>query len=797
MDSRTPIDLTLLRSQFILPEDVTLLPVSSLDADVRSKIEAFDDDIALTRRRVRVPSKVIDADLSRLLVEFRTPSSISDGIARFCKGDAAEAEAVLEQSLPHFIDLIRQSILVTEDDYRREVDTRELAVGDRVDDFEVLGLVQWFADSAVYQVRDDTGRFGALKIAAPNADASLVRRIDNERRTLSTLPATVTPALFGSGEHDGRPWLIVDWIAGTLISACAAEIRERRDGASLQHLAVKVVEAFMQLHSVGIGHGDVHPQNVLVTSTGNVVLIDLGLAQHFESDEAFERGGVAFYADPEFARSMLEQRSPPRLSARSEQFSVAALVYEVIAGRPWNEFELEHEALYSAIVSAMPLPLTLVSDDWPAGDRVLRRALSPQSADRFGSLSEFAETLAAAPLPAPRVPIGDRKHWNRDSLTEFVDGTIQTWLDNPELTFSSLKQGPRCSLNGGAAGIAYALYRLACIRGDAEMLAKSERWIACAFRHRQDPWAYCNEAHQAEFAIVGAGSVHHGPAGISLVQALIALSTGDITRAELAVRDFLLAATRSSDPRDATLGRLSGVLGACELLACHFGHVDTEGELALWIHTQLDELWQEIDDLPELSRCQVWPNLGFAHGWTGLLYTTARVQQLTQRPRPDAFARRLQEMLECLRPIRRGVGIPWRGEDGQESMPMVGWCNGSAGLVPFFALMHELEPTQHWARYVENLAWHVWETPMGPVDLCCGAAGGVFALLQCHQLTGDAAWLQRAKQLACRAIERAPNQIDEDHPTHSLYKGILGLALAVEAVGDPEQAGAPMMGLAI
>ena len=125
---------------------------------------------------------------------------------------------------------------------------------------------------------------------------------------------------------------------------------------------------------------------------------------------------------------------------------------------------------------------------------------------------------------------------------------------------------------------------------------------------------------------------------------------------------------------------------------------------------------------------------------------------------------------------------------------MGGWCNGAAGMVHLATLAYRLTGDSALLEMGESAAWQAWEGGEGPVDLCCGFAGRAYALLEQHRSTGDPAWLGRARRLAERAIEVAPQLRSADHPRHSLYKGELGLALLIVDLERPDLATMPLFG---
>ena len=89
---------------------------------------------------------------------------------------------------------------------------------------------------------------------------------------------------------------------------------------------------------------------------------------------------------------------------------------------------------------------------------------------------------------------------------------------------------PLCSVNTGAAGVAYALYRIASVQEDSSLMALAELWIDRAARHAGRDECFYNELLDLSPATVGRVSLFHTAAGVSCVEALIATGLADSER---------------------------------------------------------------------------------------------------------------------------------------------------------------------------------------------------------------------------------------------------------------------------
>ncbi len=135
-----------------------------------------------------------------------------------------------------------------------------------------------------------------------------------------------------------------------------------------------------------------------------------------------------------------------------------------------------------------------------------------------------------------------------------ADVLARVALDGP-IFVNGLPKPPIASINMGAAGIAYVLYRIACTRSDAALLALADVWAARAACSVGDDAGFYNPEVELRPETVGRISPYHTPTGIFVTQALIAQARGDRMAQEVAVHRFIAAADQSCDGLDVTLGK--------------------------------------------------------------------------------------------------------------------------------------------------------------------------------------------------------------------------------------------------
>jgi serine/threonine protein kinase len=268
--------------------------------------------------------------------------------------------------------------------------------------YRVIRLLGAGGMGEVYEAEHELlGARRALKVLLPHSPArsGLAERIKIEARALAKLqhPNLVEVVDLGITQGDGR-W----YFAMTLLEG--RTLREHGRGGLAWHEAAKIVVSVLDglhaAHGLGLVHRDVKPENTFVCDDGTVKVLDFGIAKVTSLDAITQSGhtiGTPRYMAP-------EQIEGHEVDRRTDVYSVAVMLYELIAGRaPFLETESIALAYAHVHRAAPPLP-TL--DPAPATAvrerlaRALERGLAKKPGDRFESADAFATELRACLLDA-------------------------------------------------------------------------------------------------------------------------------------------------------------------------------------------------------------------------------------------------------------------------------------------------------------------------------------------------------------------------------------------------------------
>jgi TonB family protein len=242
------------------------------------------------------------------------------------------------------------------------------------------------------------------------------QRFVREARAVGNLRHDNVVMLYQFLEEKDSLYLVMEFVAGGSLHAFI-----KRGGPLSVEAALGIIRqvaaALDHAHALGIVHRDIKPGNILISAAGAgvplVKVADFGIARI--SSEQMTMPGISFGTPAYMAP---EQINGSVVDAKADQFSLGVVAYELLARRrPFAG--ANDQGLVYQILNAEPAPVAEGNPELPGGvDRVLRRALSKNPAQRFESCGAFAaaleEVLLGAPeatrksvaaVAAPRIPV--------------------------------------------------------------------------------------------------------------------------------------------------------------------------------------------------------------------------------------------------------------------------------------------------------------------------------------------------------------------------------------------------------
>src|SRR5689334_14896057 len=232
----------------------------------------------------------------------------------------------------------------------------------------------------------------ALKVLKPELAAVLgAERFVVEIKTTASLQHPHILPLFDSGTADGFLFYVMPFIQGETIREKLN--RETQFGVDeAVRIAREVADALDYAHRNGVIHRDIKPENILLHD-GRAMVMDFGIALAVSAaagGRMTETGlslGTPHYMSPEQATAEKE------ITARSDQYSLASVLYEMLAGDPPFTAAAAQAVIMKIITEQAP-PVTTRRKNVPANvSAALAKALEKLSADRFESTAKFSEAL--------------------------------------------------------------------------------------------------------------------------------------------------------------------------------------------------------------------------------------------------------------------------------------------------------------------------------------------------------------------------------------------------------------------
>jgi eukaryotic-like serine/threonine-protein kinase len=244
----------------------------------------------------------------------------------------------------------------------------------------------------------------ALKVLHPELAASLgPERFQREIRLAARLQHPHVLTVLDSGETAGRLWFTMPYVEGESLRDRLRRERQLPVDVALR-IATEAARGLEYAHQHGVAHRDVKPENILLTRDGSTLVADFGIARALGGDDGLTQTGLAIgtpaYMSPEQAAG------DKTLDARTDQYSLASVLYEMLAGEaPWTGPTAQ--AIAAKRLTEPPPSVRAVRPNVPAAvDEAIRKALAPVAADRFASLEQFAQALqttSAAPTGSATV----------------------------------------------------------------------------------------------------------------------------------------------------------------------------------------------------------------------------------------------------------------------------------------------------------------------------------------------------------------------------------------------------------
>lgn len=259
--------------------------------------------------------------------------------------------------------------------------------------YDLLGEIGRGGMGVVYKARQrDLNRIVALKmiLASEWASAEEIARFQAEARAAARLRHRNIVGIYEVGEQLGRHFFAMDFVEGQSLSAVIAHRPLAPEQAA--RWMVSIAQAVDHLHSQGLIHRDLKPSNILIDGEGEPMVTDFGLAKMFDADGGATRTGAILgtpsYMSPEQASGHNSQ-----VTVRSDVYSLGAMLYEMLSGRPPFREENPLDTLVQVLEGEPTLLRQLVKTVPQQLELICFKCLEKDPARRYASAAELAADL--------------------------------------------------------------------------------------------------------------------------------------------------------------------------------------------------------------------------------------------------------------------------------------------------------------------------------------------------------------------------------------------------------------------
>ncbi len=367
--------------------------------------------------------------------------------------------------------------------------------------YEILEVIGTGGMAVVYKARcHRLNRLVAIKILKDDylEDEDFRRRFHAESQAVAMFSH---PNIVSVYDVSTSVSLEADYIVMELIDGISLKQYMKKKGVlnwkGTLHFAIQIAKALEHAHSRGIVHRDIKPHNVMVLKNGSVKVADFGIARMMSKGNTLtkEALGSVHYISPEQAKG-------GRVDSRSDLYSLAVVMYEMITGRPPYDGDTPVSVAIQHIDGGAPMPSTL-NPNIPGGlEQIIMKAMARDIDDRY---------------PTAAAMLTDMDEFRKDP------GILFDYNTPPLDVVTNLPKSPLTLQNGPATTAERVARRSGGVAQNGDIRRKSQAQAAARRKRQEEQEA--NRSKMATIAIIACSFV----AVVAIIIFLVVLLSGGIS----------------------------------------------------------------------------------------------------------------------------------------------------------------------------------------------------------------------------------------------------------------------------
>jgi WD40 repeat protein len=275
-----------------------------------------------------------------------------------------------------------------------------LSPGTELGQYEIIAPIGAGSMGEVYRARDTRlDREVAIKVLPEivSFDRERLLRFEQEAKAAAALNHPNILGIYQMGAYLGQPYLVLELLEGKTLTETI-----RRGPLPLRKVidyGVQIAQGLAAAHDKGIIHRDLKPDNLFITRDGRVKILDFGLAKLIQPKHTVASIaatitlpgmalGTVGYMSPEQVRGL-------KTDERADIFALGAILFEMITGRQTFQRPTSADTMSAILNDELPSMSQLSPEMSPGLERVIRRCVEKDPAQRFQSASDLAFALEA------------------------------------------------------------------------------------------------------------------------------------------------------------------------------------------------------------------------------------------------------------------------------------------------------------------------------------------------------------------------------------------------------------------